>query len=318
MIASIVLLAYAALLASVVAPALRAARWVEHAPRWGLAAWLALAWSLVLSVGLAVTTLCLNLPSSATQLHRAITLCLHALGGSSGLPAALLAALSLTALLAGTVRLLHTLTRHWWRTLRQRRAHTRALFLLGRTEPRIGALVLDDHRPAAYCVSGGRGHIVLTTAALDRLTPTQLHSVLAHERAHLRGRHALLVAAGTLPARLLPGLGATQHAARAVARLVEYTADDTASEHTDRLTLAEALLTLGTPTPAPTSTLGATATGTPARITRLLHDEPGRRRTRWSLAAPTAIAGVTIPVLLAVVTAHLGGTWNACLLGLPC
>lgn len=318
MIASMVLLAYAALLAGIVAPLLRRARWVEHAPGWGLAAWIALAWSLVLSAALAVMVLCLQLPSSAAQLYRATALCVQALGGSLGVPATLVAALSLTGLIAGAVRLIHMLARQGWRTSRRRYEHRQALRLLGRTDDSLGAVVLDDHRPTAYCISGGRGHVVLTTAALDRLTPAQVQSVLAHERAHLRGRHALLIAAGTLPAHLLP-LRAMQHAACAVTRLVEYAADDTASHRTDRLALAEALLTLGTPTPSPTSTLAATAIATPARITRLL-DDSGGRQERSTLAAPTAIASMSVPFLLAVSSTHLGGAWNACLFGLafPC
>lgn len=316
MIASTVLLAYAALLAGIVAPRLRQARWVEHAPEWGLAAWIAVAWSLVLSVALAVLALCLQLPSSADQLYRATALCLQALGGSLGVPATLVAALSITGLIAGAVRFVHMLVRQWWRTTRRRYEYRQTLRLLGRTDDSLGAVVLDDHRPTAYCVPGGHGHVVLTTAALDRLTPAQLQSVLAHERAHLRGRHALIIAVGTLPAQLLP-LRALQHAACDVTRLVEYTADDTASHRTDRLALAEALLTLGTPSPSPTSTLAATAIATPARISRLL-DDSGGRQERSSLVAPTAITSMSLPFLLAVSSTYFGGAWNACPFGLAC
>ncbi len=83
-------------------------------------------------------------------------------------------------------------------TLRQRqtRAHAQAAPIVGRRLPVTSpggdpAVVLDDPRPAAYCVPGRPGTIVLTSGALAVLDPAQLAAVLAHERAHLAGRHHL-------------------------------------------------------------------------------------------------------------------------------
>jgi Zn-dependent protease with chaperone function len=45
-----------------------------------------------------------------------------------------------------------------------------------------------------YCVPGRLPTIVVTTGALAVLEPEQLAAVLAHERAHLAGRHHLLLA----------------------------------------------------------------------------------------------------------------------------
>ncbi len=63
----------------------------------------------------------------------------------------------------------------------------------GRALPGTPAVVLDDPRPAAYCVPGRPAGIVLTSAALAVLDPAQLDAVLSHERAHLASRHHWLV-----------------------------------------------------------------------------------------------------------------------------
>ena len=53
-------------------------------------------------------------------------------------------------------------------------------------------VMLDDPRPAAYCVAGRPAAIVVTSGALAVLDPPQLRAVLAHESAHLaHGHHAL-------------------------------------------------------------------------------------------------------------------------------
>lgn len=306
MIVSAVLLVYVAVLAGVAAPALRRARWIEHAPRWGLAAWLALGWSLVLSTALAVGSLCVQLPSVGAPLHRLIATCLHALTGAAGPAGIALAAASVAGLAAGALRLVHVLAQWAWRTHRLRREHTTALRLLGYTDHTTGTILVEDHRAAAYCLAGRHGRIVLTTAARDQLTPIGLRAVVAHERAHLRGRHALLVTIGTLPTRLLPGLLATRDAARAVTRLIEYIADDNAARHTGPLTLAEALLTIGAPpqTSAP-GLLHAATTATGDRIARLLStsrtttDDP-TTGTWTALPALATITALAMPIMLAI------------------
>ena len=52
--------------------------------------------------------------------------------------------------------------------------------------------LIDDEHPAVYCLPGRR-RIVMTTGALRCLDARQLEAVLAHERAHLSGRHHLVL-----------------------------------------------------------------------------------------------------------------------------
>ena len=317
MILSLVVALYAAVVALVLAPAMRRAEWVERAPARGLWAWMALSWTLVVSAALIVVSLCLGVLASRTPLQASVAMCLRALTGQAGLSCAVLVSLSLLGFVGGAARLLLVLTRKTWHAHQVRRQQASALNLLGRTDHELGIVVLDDHRAAAYCLPGRHRRIVLTTAAYERLTPAQLHAVLAHEHAHLRGKHALLNTLGTLPSRLLPGLPATRDAAETIHRLLEYRADDAACRHSHRLTLAEALLALGTPASAPA--LNAAGTATAARITRLLAT-PTTTGPRLGVIVIAAAAVLTGPVLLTATTAALAVPANACsLVGmLPC
>lgn len=67
-------------------------------------------------------------------------------------------------------------------------------------------MVLDTPQPAVYCVPGRPATIVLTTGALAVLDEPQLLAVLAHEHAHLAGRHHLLVTLGKAARAAFPGV----------------------------------------------------------------------------------------------------------------
>ncbi len=310
MILSAVMLLYAAVVALVLAPALRRAQWVERAPGYGLWAWMALSWSLVLAAMLVVVSLCLGVLASSASVQAGLAMCLQALTGQAGLACAVLAGLSLLGLVGGAGRLLLVLTRKTVHAHQVRRQQATALHLLGRADHELGVVLLDDHRAAAYCLPGRDRRIVLTIAAYDQLTRAQLQAVLAHEHAHLDGQHALLRALGTLPARLLPGLPATREAAEVIHRLLEYRADDAACRRTHRLTLAEALLALGTPAAAPA--LNAAGTATAARITRLLAAPGGKSRPRLWAIAVAAAAVLSGPILLATMAAALTDPGSLC------
>lgn len=74
-------------------------------------------------------------------------------------------------------------------------------------------------------------------------------AVLRHERAHLRGRHHLLVALAAAFHRTLPGLPMAETAEREIRRLVEHLADDRASEQHGRQAVATAIVRLADHTP---------------------------------------------------------------------
>ena len=122
--------------------------------------------------------------------------------------------------------------RRYGRSLRRASVRTRAHAEAARiTGQRFGAgnpaFVLDATQPAVYCVPGRPATIVLTTGALAVLGPDQLTAVLAHERAHLAGRHHLLLAVTRSLAAVAPVVPLFARGTGAVARLAEMCAPTT-------------------------------------------------------------------------------------------
>jgi Zn-dependent protease with chaperone function len=150
-------------------------------------------------------------------------------------------------------------------------------------------VVLDAAQRAAYCVPGRPATIVLTSAALAVLGPAQLGAVLAHERAHLAGRHHLLITPTRALAACLPGVPLFTRGPAEVARLAEMRADDAAARHSGRPALIGALLAMGTGTAVPAGALAATACAVSARVLRLLEPPHRARRACNRLALATAV-----------------------------
>ena len=77
--------------------------------------------------------------------------------------------------------------------------------LLAHGDPKApGALVIDYPAAAAYCLPGIRSQIVVSVGTLDLLAPAELAAVLAHERAHVRARHDLVLIPFTSLRRAFP------------------------------------------------------------------------------------------------------------------
>jgi len=152
-------------------------------------------------------------------------------------------------------------------------------------------LVVDHPLPLAYCLPGRARTIIVSTSAVASLTPTELTAVLAHERAHLRGHHHLILAWARAVARGLWFLPDLRRIVTEQARLLEMAADDRAVRATSAPVVAAALLRLVN---APTGehALGAVEHAVAARIARLASpDQPIRRiTTSAALAALTLLA----------------------------
>jgi Zn-dependent protease with chaperone function len=151
------------------------------------------------------------------------------------------------------------------------------------------AVVLDAPQRAAYCVPGRPAAIVLTSGALAVLDGPQLGAVLAHERAHLAGRHHLLISLSRGLAASFPGVPVFTRGPAEVARLAELCADDAAARRSGRPALVAALLAMGTGTAVPAPALAVTSGAVTARVGRLL-DPPRRgRHARYGLALATVM-----------------------------
>lgn len=139
----------------------------------------------------------------------------------------------------------------------------------GRPEDRIA--VVAHGNPTAYCLPGRKDRIVLSQGTVERLDPPQLRAVLAHEQAHLRQRHDLLLELFTVLHEAVPPSLRAPTALREVHLLTEVLADRAAvaSGRTDHTTLAHALVSMAGSAPAPgtdalTRGTGALPSGTRA------------------------------------------------------
>ncbi|MFB4317407.1 M56 family metallopeptidase [Actinomadura sp. 21ATH] len=277
------------------------ARWTWRAPRIGIALWQALG----LSWGVATIGALLGLALLPYQ--KGIV------GGMPGLfgdqagrlgtahVAALLAAISLAAVL------LTMLGYAVVRVVRARRRHRALLALVSRSDSAVprGTLVLDHPGAAAYCVPGVRSSkVVVSAGTLALLDPAELAAVLAHERAHARERHDLVLLPFASLRQVFPQIHLVGRCLDAVELLIEMAADDRARRHRPPRELATALLRFAAarPAAAPSGTLGvANADGghipVMARVNRLLEPEPVGRSARFAaMVAVPVIAGV--PLLL--------------------
>jgi Zn-dependent protease with chaperone function len=158
---------------------------------------------------------------------------------------ALLAALVLALRLVGVLAAVTT------RTMRARRRHRDLLDLLATPWPDVPhAQVLDHPVPVAYCLPGLRSRLVVSAGVLDALDPPAVKAVLAHEQAHLRERHDLVVLPFVAWGATAPFVRGMVCAQVAVAALVEMRADDVASAAVTPKQLTGALRTVGGAAPA--------------------------------------------------------------------
>jgi beta-lactamase regulating signal transducer with metallopeptidase domain len=180
-----------------------------------------------------------------------------------------------------------------------------------------GIVVLPGPAVDAYALPGGPGRIVISGCLLDRLDPRRRDALVAHEHAHLTGRHYLFATAAGLAAAANPLL-------LPVARAVDFALERWADEHAaavtgDRRLVAETIgqvALLASPRdPRPVAVafgaLGsrwhrlsvATAGPVPRRVAALLTSPP--RRGNWVPAAAVAIVLLTaVAAALAAVDLH--------------
>ncbi|MFB7292438.1 M56 family metallopeptidase [Actinacidiphila glaucinigra] len=176
--------------------------------------------------------------------------------------------------------------------------------------PQAGGLcVLNDPRPDAYALPGTRrrpGRVVVTTGMLRALTPEEREPLLAHERAHLAGRHHIFLAVAQLAGWCHPGLAT---AVSQVSFAAERAADEAAAKVSgDRKLTAQAVgraalaVTRNRERELPTFATGATSGPVPARVKALLAQAPTRR------LAPVLLA-VVLLCGAAAVSSFTGAIW---------
>ncbi len=301
MTTAICLLAYGALVTWLAPPLLSRLTRGGLNPQLGVTAWLTAIVGALVSWAVAISLVVVNgvrgLPDSPV-----FVVCLELLGipeqvATPGLPG-LLIVIAGGVILSGIVGLKVGRSVLGLRSRSHHHAH--AARLVGLPTDRPDVFLLNAERPAAYCVVGRPNAIVVTTAAVHRLTDSQLDAVLAHEDAHIAGRHHQVLMVLRALAAHLPRLPLFPRGAAAVGELLEMCADDTAARRHGGRALVAGMLELAGPVQPAGLAVGATAIA--LRANRLLVPA-GRgslqrhRLLAWATIAATAGAPLVINLI---------------------
>ena len=284
-------------------PVLRRLTRDGHAPRHGVAAWLIAVSSVLVSWLTATALIVADLFVGGEHRHGVLASCLAYLcdvvfGHAGRVAQSVLftvAASGVIALAFAAARLLLRLVHLRART----REHADAVRLVGRCVSADGVYVIDAADRAAYCVSGRRPVIVVTTGALAALDADELGAVLAHERAHLKGHHHLVLATLRSLAAVFPKLTLMTEGAAEVSRLLEMCADDAAVRRFGARPLLSGLMSLAGAAPA--GALGVAAVAAMSRAERLAVPATPPMRLRACAALISASLVISGGPLLTIV-----------------
>jgi Zn-dependent protease with chaperone function len=145
-------------------------------------------------------------------------------------------------------------------------------------------LVIEHASPTAYCLPGARQRVVLSSSALARLQPDELRALLAHEQAHLRARHDLVLEFFTVLHHAVPEPVRCPAALAEVRLLVEALADRSAMRRAGARPLARALVAVAGMS-HPEASLGAGAGAAQTRAAA----SPARALTTLIVAFTTVV-----------------------------
>ncbi|WP_328584757.1 M56 family metallopeptidase [Streptomyces sp. NBC_00370] len=293
MSATLVLFAYATAIGFIGPGIVKRSRWPQRAPLLGAVVWQAM----TLSFSLAVMLAGYGLAMPSQHLHIVMVDLLRTCGvhgdsisAGSDRFAVAWPAVVLIALLAGAGGRLTA-------SSRARARHRRALDLVGRCVPELGVTVLPYAVPAAYCLPGRRPRIVISDAALACLRPAQLGAVLEHERAHIAGRHHLVLAVADAFRLVFRGLSLARNASQQTALLLEMAADDRALHTYPRHVLASAVVELAAAR-TPVGSLAASGPTAVIRMRRILSPQAAPHPLLRAGLVSAAAAAPLVPLVL--------------------
>ncbi|WP_328470057.1 M56 family metallopeptidase [Actinoplanes sp. NBC_00393] len=285
---------------SLIAPGILAhVRWLDRAPVAGVLLWQAL----TLTAVLCALGVVLAAPEEVTRAAGA---------RHPETVAALIFSLAVAATIV--IRLLISLGRVSYRARARRARHRMLVDLLDRVERREEikggeVRVLDGPLPMAYCVPGRDPRVVLSDGVLQVLDPEQVDAVLAHERAHLRHKHELVMESFTAFYRAVPRPLRSRAPLDAVHLLLEMVADDAARRRTGPAPLRAALARLADAVPL-AEEVAADPEGESRRRRLARLDGPDRSSTTLTVAATTAAVGLLVLPTVVLVVPWLGKALN--------
>jgi Zn-dependent protease with chaperone function/uncharacterized membrane protein len=273
-----------------------------NAPRLGVATWLSAIGTVVASWVATAVLVIIGAVSRWTHPRTVAASCLarlqHTISGDAGIAPQI--ALVLIAA-AATLAAVYTGVRLATAVLGMRsraHEHARAVRLVGHHTGEADVVMVEAAKPAAYCVAGRPAAIVVTSAARAALDDRQMAAVLAHERAHLAGHHAVIVSTLRALAAAFPRLSLITEGARQVARLLEMCADDVAARRHSSRALLSGLVALTAAAPA--EAMSAADLAVLARAERLAAPPQASVKVKTRAALASVIAIMAAAPLIAV------------------
>jgi Zn-dependent protease with chaperone function/uncharacterized membrane protein len=296
------LLVYSTAMLVAAPPLLRALTCSGNAPRLGVVTWLSAIGTVIGSWLATAVMVVIEVITHWTHPRTVAATCLarlqHTISGDAGIApqitlVVIAAAVTVAAGMTGV-----RLTRAVLGMRGRAHEHARAVRLVGHRTAQSDVVVVEADKAAAYCVAGRPPAIVVTSAARAALDDRQLAAVLAHERAHLAGHHALIVRALRALAAVFPRLSLITEGTQQVSRLLEMCADDVAARRHSTRALLSGLITLCTAAPA--EALGAADLAVLARAERLARPPKESVKAKARIALTSVMAIMAAAPLIAV------------------
>ena len=276
---------------SLVVPGILAdARWPDRAPLTAVLLWQAITLTSVLCALGVVLAAPEELTRAAGTDHPATA-------------SALLFSLAVAATIV--IRLLISLGKVSYHARTRRARHRMLVDLLDRAERHreFGGTqlrVLDGGLPLAYCVPGRSPRVVLSDAVLHVLDREQVDAVLAHEQAHLRQRHELVMESFTAFYQAVPQPLRSRAPLDAVHLLLEMAADDVARRRIGPEPLRAALARLCDAVPLAGDGASPAEDSRGRRMGRLAGPDPASRAAAV-LGTIAAVGLLVLPTVIMVV-----------------
>ena len=288
-----------AMFVSVVAPHwLRRVESSHLEPSAVLSCWWAVVVGVVGAVLVALAFLALPDRAGASPLGRLADVCVSALGHARNPQLEVALALGTAAVLCVLLgRVLLVGGRASVRRRRHVRGHLDLLGQFARSDAQV--LWVPHNTPLAFSIAGRRPVIVATSALDAQLPAESVRAVLAHERAHLAGRHHFQIALADALSAAMPAVPLFARAPDAVRRLVEFSADAAAARLHGSDAVALALGVMGHQ-PGPPGGLAMSGDDLDARLLRLRGPlrSVNRRRARVAHMG-SAVTSAVLPAFAA-------------------
>lgn len=160
-----------------------------------------------------------------------------------------------------------------------------------------GVCLLRHPFPAAYFLPGDGGRVVLSTGAIDVLSPGELDAVIAHENGHRSGRHGAFLVPLQVLSSFVSFLPLARHAPTAMRAYLEMSADDYSRTRGSSEALRMALTKAALFQPPPAGALNAGGSVIDRRINRLVADRAAARGT-LALVVGLSVVSLLLSLLL--------------------